>query len=182
MSISANEIDAHIKSKVREVPDFPTPGILFKDITPMLQDVELNASILSFLVQSYSVDKPDVIVGIESRGFIFGMALAQALGLPFVPVRKEGKLPADVHKYAYDLEYGSSVVEMHKDAISPGQRVLIHDDLLATGGTALAAAELVLMNNAEIYGFNFLIELAFLPGRKRLSAYSENTLSLATYS
>ncbi len=181
MSISAKEIDAHIKSRVREVPDFPNPGILFKDITPMLQDTELNKKIVQYLTSVYQDNMPDVIVGIESRGFIFGMALAQALELPFVPVRKEGKLPADVHKYAYDLEYGSSVVEMHKDAIQPGQKVLIHDDLLATGGTALAAAELVLMNKAEILGFNFLIELAFLPGRKRLAPYSENTISLATY-
>lgn len=178
---SASELELAIKQSVREVPDFPKPGIIFKDITPILQDSELCSAIIEQLLKEYEQDPPDVVVGIESRGFLFGLMLANALKVPFVPIRKEGKLPANTHRFSYDLEYGSSVVEMHKDALKPGQRALIHDDLLATGGTALAAAELVKMNKGEVYGFNFLIELAFLSGKKRLAAYSENTLSLATY-
>lgn len=177
----AEALENKIKSAVREVPDFPKPGIVFKDITPILAEPELCQQILELLTDRYSQNKPDIIVGIESRGFLFGMLLSQSLGIPFVPIRKEGKLPADTHRFSYDLEYGSSIVEIHKDAIPQESRVLVHDDLLATGGTAVAAAELIKMNNASLYGFNFLVELGFLSGRRRLDAYSENTLSLATY-
>lgn len=181
ISISAMTLEEKIKSSIREIPNFPKPGIVFRDITPILGMPELNDLIIEEMVKLYREDKPDAVVGIESRGFIYGFNLAKELGVPFIPVRKEGKLPADTHRFSYDLEYGSSIVEIHKDAIAEGQRVLIHDDLLATGGTAVAAAELIGMNNAEVMGFSFLIELAFLSGRRRLDLYSENTLSLATY-
>ena len=122
-----------ITSSIRDVPDFPKPGIVFKDITPLLLDVVLSKKITLALAEFWSAKKIDVIVGIESRGFIWGNSLAQEMNIPFVPIRKKGKLPADTYSYKYDLEYGSAEVEIHKDGIEKGQNVLIHDDLLATG-------------------------------------------------
>jgi len=175
------DIAQRIIRTIRDVPDFPKPGIVFKDITPLLSDVQLSADITRSLFDFWKDQLPDVVVGIESRGFIWGNALAQQLGVPFVPVRKKGKLPAETHCFAYDLEYGAAEVELHKDAIKEGQRVLIHDDLLATGGTAIAAAELVKMARGEVVGYSFLIELGFLHGRAKLEAQTTNIHSLVTY-
>lgn len=170
-----------ITQSIRTVPDFPKPGIMFKDITPLLKDVELSRDITEAFSEYWSSHKLDAIVGIESRGFIWGNSLAQNLGIPFIPIRKQGKLPAETIAYKYDLEYGSAEVEIHKDAILQGQRVLIHDDLLATGGTAIAAAELVKMSGGTVAGFSFLVELSFLKGIQELVKYNSEVHSLVTY-
>ena len=171
-----------IHSAVREVPDFPKPGILFRDITPVLADPALCLAVVDTLQEHAVSSRAEAVVGIESRGFLFGMLLASRLQVPFVPVRKEGKLPYKKRSYAYDLEYGSAVVEMHDDAIRPGMKVMIHDDLLATGGTAAAAAELVKAGGGSVVGFSFLIGLEFLNGMPRLQRYSPNILTLVNYS
>jgi adenine phosphoribosyltransferase len=170
-----------IKSVIRDVPDFPKPGIIFKDITPLLQDVELSKEITSALAEYWKDKGIDVIVGIESRGFIWGNALAQAMNIPFVPIRKKGKLPADTYSFKYDLEYGSAEVEIHKDGISKGKNVLIHDDLLATGGTAIAAAELIKMCGGKVAGYSFLVELSFLNGKEMIAKNGEKIHSLVSY-
>ncbi len=157
-----------IKSKIRHVPDFPKPGILFYDITTLLRDREGLRQAMDALAAPYRDARIDLVVGMESRGFIFGAALADRLSAGFVPVRKPGKLPAAARRVTYDLEYGSDALEMHADAITAGQRVLIVDDLLATGGTAGATIELVSGAGADIVGCAFLIELSFLQGRARL--------------
>lgn len=182
-------LDQQIKDLIRDVPDFPEPGILFKDITPLLQNPAACNLIQNELVnlvgrQHFDANSGhhiDAIIGIESRGFLFGMLLAQALQVPFIPIRKAGKLPSKVIKQAYDLEYGSSVIEMHADALKPNQRVWIHDDVLATGGTAVAAAKLVQQTGAQVAGFVFIIELGFLKGRALISPFSENIVTLAGY-
>lgn len=170
-----------LNKSIREVPDFPKPGINFKDITPVFEDPALSAEVLEELTNQVKFMKPDAIVGIESRGFLFGFALAQKLNVPFILVRKAGKLPYKKHSFEYVLEYGSAVVEMHVDSIKPGWNVLIHDDLLATGGTAIAASELVKMQGGKVAGFAFLIELDFLNGRKNLTPLSEKIVSLVSY-
>ncbi|MEO9484818.1 MAG: adenine phosphoribosyltransferase [Ekhidna sp.] len=170
-----------ITQSIRTVPDFPKPGIMFKDITPLLKDVKLSKEITEALAEYWSPHKLDAIVGIESRGFIWGNSLAQLLSIPFVPIRKIGKLPAETLNFKYDLEYGSAEVEIHKDGIERGKRVLVHDDLLATGGTAIAAAELINMSGGEVAGFSFLVELGFLNGSKELTRYASNIHSLVTY-
>ena len=157
-----------LKSKIRHVPDFPKPGILFYDITTLLRDAEGLRLALDALAAPYEGTAIDLVVGMESRGFIFGAALADRLGSGFVPVRKPGKLPARTTKVTYDLEYGSDSLEIHADAIAPGQRVLIVDDLLATGGTARATIELVSGLGAEVVACAFLVELTFLGGRQKL--------------
>jgi adenine phosphoribosyltransferase len=157
-----------IKSLIVDVPDFPKPGIVFKDITPMLADPKAFNLCLDLLAERYDGQQIDAIVGIESRGFIFGAAFASRIIKAFVPVRKPGKLPYETHKVAYELEYGTDSVEIHRDAISKGEKALIVDDLIATGGTAWAAAELVRKLGGEVIGAAFIIELTFLPGRKRL--------------
>lgn len=154
---------------------------MFKDITPIMMNPELSESILDHLVSVYKDQKIDKIAGIESRGFLFGYPLAIRLGIPFVLIRKLGKLPYDKISYAYDLEYGSATIEMHTDAVAPGERVLIHDDLLATGGSAMAAAELVKLCGGEVMGFNFLVSLDFLGGEEKLKAYTENIINLVRY-
>lgn len=190
-------LDQQIKDLIRDVPDFPDPGILFKDITPLLQNPAACNLIQNELVtrvgrqhldanfrqhlDANAGHHIDAIIGIESRGFLFGMLLAQALQVPFIPIRKAGKLPSKVIKQAYDLEYGSSVIEMHADALKPNQRVWIHDDVLATGGTAVAAAKLVQQTGAQVAGFVFIIELGFLKGRALISPFSENIVTLAGY-
>ncbi len=157
----------HWQDCIRDIPDFPKPGIVFKDITPLLADGQAFAQVVSEL--ACLVDKDvDAIVGIESRGFIFGAALAQQLGLGLITVRKPGKLPADVHSVEYELEYGVDRLEIHRDALSRGHRVVIVDDLLATGGTAAATIELVRALGAEVSACLFVIELAFLNGREAL--------------
>ena len=168
-----------LKSKIRSVPDFPKPGILFYDITTLLRDREgLNLAIDS-LAGPHHDEGIDLVVGIESRGFIFGAAVADRLGVGFVPVRKVGKLPSTTVRVTYELEYGSDSLEMHDDALERGQRILIVDDLLATGGTAAAAVELIKRTGATVHGLAFLIELADLNGRARLE--QEAIFSVLTY-
>ncbi|MCS6782624.1 MAG: adenine phosphoribosyltransferase [Gloeomargarita sp. SKYBB_i_bin120] len=157
-----------LKALIREIPDFPQPGILFRDITTLLAHPEGLRYTIDELARRFRDHQVDVIVGPESRGFIFGVPLAYALGCGFVPVRKPGKLPGPVHRREYALEYGTDQLEIHQDGIQPGQRVLVVDDLLATGGTARAVGELVQQAQGELIGFGFIIELAYLGGRKRL--------------
>ncbi|MEN6357719.1 MAG: adenine phosphoribosyltransferase [Armatimonadota bacterium] len=160
-----------MKQIIRDVPDFPADGILFRDITPILQNPRAFNEVVGSIVECVKPMKPDVIVGIESRGFILGAPVALELGLGFVPVRKKGKLPWETVQAEYDLEYGTNTVEIHKDAIEPGMRVAIVDDLLATGGTAKAAVQLVEELGGTVTGLSFIIELLFLKGRKSLNNY-----------
>lgn len=168
--------EATMKQLIRDIPDFPAPGVMFRDITPVLQDSKALKEVIGSMVETVKAMKPDVIVGIESRGFILGVPVAVELGVGFVPVRKAGKLPADTIKAEYALEYGTNVVEIHRDAITPGMRVVIVDDLLATGGTAKAAVELVEQLDGEVEGISFLIELEFLKGRELLNGYNVSAL------
>jgi adenine phosphoribosyltransferase len=165
-----------LASRIRDVPDFPKPGILFKDITTLLKDGPAFRAAIDALLAKVKGKQVDVVVGMESRGLIFGAPIAYALGVGFVPVRKLGKLPSEVVSVEYDLEYGSATLEMHKDAIRPGQKVLIVDDLLATGGTVAGTIELVKQLKGEIVALAFLIELKFLKGRERLEGYEIATL------
>jgi adenine phosphoribosyltransferase len=154
---------------IRAIPDFPEPGILFRDITPLLAEPSAFAYALDWM--SEQCEDADAIVGIESRGFILGAPIAQRLNRPFVPIRKAGKLPADTIARSYDLEYGSATIELHADALQPGTRVALIDDLLATGGTAEASLQLLLQSGAEVKSVAFLIELADLSGRERLEPH-----------
>jgi adenine phosphoribosyltransferase len=174
-------LESRIKAAIRDVPDFPKEGILFKDVTTLLLHPALANQVLDTLVETYAAAALDAVAGIESRGFLFGNALALRLGKPFVMIRKAGKLPADKISYSYKLEYDHATIEMHRDAVSPGQRVLIHDDLLATGGSAEAAAQLIRDAGADVAGFSFLVELGFLGGRSRLQAIHPEIRSLAVY-
>jgi adenine phosphoribosyltransferase len=160
-----------IESAIRNVPDFPKAGIQFKDITPVLADARLFAGTIDLLTGHFKPGSVDAVVGIDARGFIFAAAAAMKLNAGFVPVRKKGKLPFKTHEQDYALEYGSATVAMHIDALKPGARVLLVDDLLATGGTAAAAAALVKKLGAQILEVNFLIELKFLNGREKLNGY-----------
>lgn len=160
-----------LKTYVREIADFPKAGISFKDITPILSDPAASDEFLQELIAPIADLQITKVVGIESRGFFFGTRIAAALGVGFVPVRKRGKLPFTTFSASYDLEYGQDVLEMHTDAISPGDRVLIHDDVLATGGTAKAAAYLIEKAGGVIVQFNFMMELSFLNGRQKISHY-----------
>jgi adenine phosphoribosyltransferase len=161
----------HLKKLIREVPDFPKPGILFYDITTLLKDRVGFATLIDALSEYYMQKKVDLVLGIEARGFIFGPALAYRLNAGFVPIRKPKKLPAETAKVTYQLEYGSDSLEVHKDAIQRGQRVIIVDDLLATGGTAAGTAQLAQSLGAEIAGLGFVVELDFLKGRQKLPGY-----------
>ncbi|MEN6519522.1 MAG: adenine phosphoribosyltransferase [Armatimonadota bacterium] len=165
-----------LKELIRDVPDFPADGILFYDITPVLQDSKAFKEVVCAMAEKVRGLKPDVVVGIESRGFVLGAPIALELGVGFVPVRKVGKLPAETIRAEYALEYGTNAIEMHKDAIQPGQRVVIVDDLLATGGTASASVQLVEELGGEVAGLVFLVELKFLNGRDRLNGYRLDTL------
>ena len=158
-------IASDLDSAIRDVPDFPKPGILFKDITPVLGDPDLFKASLELLAATAGDTKIDKVVGIDARGFIFAAGVAQILGAGFVPVRKKGKLPWTTHQMAYSLEYGEDVVEIHADAVKPGEKILLVDDLLATGGTAAASIKLLKALDADIVGVSFLIELADLKGR-----------------
>ncbi len=175
------DLQSRIKATIRDIPDFPKPGILFKDITPVLADTALCRDIVDGIYGQMNSKKIDSIVGIESRGFLFGMLLAQKFNVPFLPVRKKGKLPFKTYSYEYTLEYGTATVEMHVDSVTKGSSVLIHDDLLATGGTAAAAAELVKMQGGNIAAFSFLIGLDFLNGKEKLLTHSDTILSLVNY-
>lgn len=170
-----------IKNTMRDIPDFPKPGILFKDITPVLKDPLLCREITGALAAQVSGLHIDAVAGIESRGFLFGMSLAQALNIPFVPVRKAGKLPFKTIRQPYKLEYGEAILEIHEDAFEKGQRVLIHDDLLATGGTVVAASQLIEHAGAIVAAFSFLISLDFLEGKDRLKPFSDHVFSLVGY-
>lgn len=160
-----------LRSRIRDIPDFPKEGILFKDITPLLADVEAFRVCIQLMAEQLDGDSVQAVIGIESRGFMFGAALADKLGVGFVPVRKPGKLPAATYRAEYDLEYGSDAVEIHRDALHPGDRVVIVDDLIATGGTAKAAAELVQKCGAEVAAFVFVINLVALEGTKKLEPH-----------
>lgn len=176
-----NTLQQRLETAIRAVPDFPKPGILFRDITPVLEDPHLCRAITEGFRERLLDTPVDAIAGIESRGFLFGMPLALALGIPFLTVRKKGRLPWKTVSHKYDLEYGSAEVEMHEDSVKPGMRVLVHDDLLATGGTAAAAAELVRMQGGTVAGFSFLIELSFLEGLRKLEPYNAKVVTLITY-
>jgi adenine phosphoribosyltransferase len=167
---------AEITHAIRNVPDFPQPGIQFKDITPLLADPRLFATAIDLMTEGLGPGTVDAVVGIDARGFIFAAAAALKLKAGFVPVRKKGKLPYKTHEQDYALEYGKATVAMHIDALRPGSRVLLIDDLLATGGTAAAAAALVKKLGADILQISFLIELAFLNGRQRLAGYPVRSL------
>jgi len=173
-------IEQAIKQALRDVPDFPKPGIMFKDITPIFYDQKLCTRIVDEFIARFD-KKPDAIVGIESRGFLFGFLVANKLDIPFVLVRKAGKLPYKTVSIEYDLEYGTSKIEMHEDALQKDWNVIIHDDLLATGGTADAAANLVKKLGANVLGFNFVIGLDFLEGNKKLINHSKNITCLVHF-
>jgi len=158
-----------LRSRIRDVPDFPTEGILFKDITPLLADVEAFRACIALMAEPLEGEDLHAVVGIESRGFMFGAALADKLGVGFVPVRKPGKLPAATYRAEYELEYGSDAIEIHRDALERGDRVVIVDDLIATGGTALATKELVQRCGAHVAAFVFLVNLADLRGAEKLA-------------
>jgi adenine phosphoribosyltransferase len=160
---------AQVEGLIRDIPDFPKPGILFKDITPLLGDAEGFRLSIELLADAIEGPKPEYIVGTESRGFLFGAALAFHLGAGFIPVRKPGKLPADVHSCEYQLEYGTDALEVHRDALHRGARTLIVDDLLATGGTARATGDLLRRLGAELLGYSFVIELTFLNARQQMT-------------
>jgi adenine phosphoribosyltransferase len=174
-------ITQQIRAAIRDIPDFPKPGIIFKDITPILKDPVLCERIIDAFLEQLKGVKIDVVAGVESRGFLFGLTLANRLRVPFVPVRKAGKLPYTIKQKAYKLEYGTATIEMHTDAIAPGQRVLVHDDLLATGGTVTAASELIQELGGVIAGFSFVVELGFLNGHERIAPISDNIIVLTKY-
>lgn len=165
-----------IRSRVRDVPDYPKPGVMFKDITPLLADHTAFASVVDAVVAYYGRGTVDKVAGIEARGFILAAPVAYHFGAGFVPVRKAGKLPARTHARSYDLEYGSETLELHADAFAPGERVLVVDDVLATGGTARATADLIARAGGELVGLSFLMELSFLNGRDRLTGLPLHTL------
>ena len=173
-------LESKIKAAIRDVPDFPKPGIMFKDITPILENQTLCNEIVDGFIDALS-HKPDAIVGIESRGFLFGFLMANKLNIPFVLIRKSGKLPYKTIGYEYALEYGTSKIEIHEDALEKDWNVLIHDDLLATGGTAEAAAHLVKKLGAKVAGFNFVVGLEFLNGKNKLNNHSNNITCLVQY-
>jgi adenine phosphoribosyltransferase len=169
-------MELHAKRLIRDIPDFPKAGIVFKDITPVLQDAVAFREVLDRMIAYARELQVDAVVGIESRGFIFGSPIAYALGTGYIPVRKLGKLPGETVREEYALEYGTNTVEVHKDAVQPGQRVLIADDLLATGGTSAAAVRLIEKLGGEVAGLVFLVELAFLNGREALEGYPIRSL------
>ncbi len=173
------QLIAQLKSEIREIPDWPKKGILFYDVTTLLKKGDCFGRTIDALVEPYRDRRVDLVLGMEARGFIFAPTVAYALQAGFVPVRKPGKLPADKLQVSYDLEYGTDCLEIHRDAVRPGQRVLIVDDLIATGGTAGAVAEMAETMKATVVGFAFLVELAFLKGRERLAGYDIH--SLLTY-
>ena len=174
-------IEEKLKQIIRDVPDFPKPGILFKDISTIMLDPTISNEVLDHLCSLYRQQGIDGIAGIESRGFLFGYPLAIRLGVPFILIRKEGKLPYKKISLSYALEYGQSTIEMHEDAVSEGQNILVHDDLLATGGSALAAATLIEKCGGKLAGFSFLVNLSFLDGEKRLKEKTDNITNLVRY-
>lgn len=181
MTTSAqNTIAERLNAAIRTVPDFPQPGILFKDITPVFLDWQLCSDITDELISRLE-NKPDAVCVVESRGFFIGMMLAHKLQIPLIPVRKKGKLPAETRAYTYTLEYGTATLEIHRGVIEKGWNVLIHDDVLATGGTAAAAAELVRAEGGQIAGFAFIVELSFLGGKDKIAHYTSQIGSVISY-
>ncbi|MCY4779694.1 adenine phosphoribosyltransferase [Sphingobacterium sp. UT-1RO-CII-1] len=174
-------LEQRLKEVIREVPDFPSKGVVFKDITPVLQDQILCTQIVDEFVKQLKGVKIDVIAGVESRGFLFGLMLANKLKIPFVPIRKQGKLPCKTISESYKLEYGQATIEVHEDAFLEGSNVLIHDDLLATGGTVVASSKLIEKLGGNVVGYSFVISLDFLNGRGGLSRFSDNIISLVSY-
>lgn len=174
-------IEQRIKAAIRDVPDFPKPGIVFKDITTILKDPVLCEDIIDAFVEQLKNKRIDAVAGIESRGFLFGLTLANRLGVPFVPIRKAGKLPHAIKQKKYDLEYGSAIIEMHVDAFEPGANILLHDDLLATGGTVMAASGLIQDLGGKVCGFTFIVGLGFLNGREKIAPVSNDIIVLAEY-
>lgn len=165
-----------IKAQIRDIADFPTPGVIFKDITPLLRDPQAMRQAVRAMIQPFQDHPVTAVAGMEARGFVFGALAAWELNVGFIPLRKPGKLPHDIHSVSYDLEYGSAALEIHRDAIGPGDRILIVDDVLATGGTALASCHLVEKLGGDVAGCVFLLEIAALNGRQKLSAYALHTL------
>jgi len=170
-----------VATAIRDIPDFPIDGVVFKDITPLVLDAQLSRDISTAFADQARELMPDAICAIDSRGFIFGTGIAQALDIPLLLVRKKGKLPGETLAYSYDLEYGSATLEIHKNDLKPGSRVLIHDDLLATGGTTAATAEMIKQLGSEVVGFSFIVDLTFLGGRKKIETFSNNIFSLVAY-
>ncbi len=174
-------IDKQIKAAIRDIPDFPKPGIIFKDITPILKNPLLCKNIIDGFIERLQGMDVDAVAGVESRGFLFGLSLATRLGVPFIPVRKAGKLPFTIKQKAYKLEYGNAIIEMHTDAFEPGQRILLHDDLLATGGTMEAASQLIEEMGGIVAGFSFVVGSNFLKGRERITPFCDQIIVLADY-
>ncbi len=174
-------MEAELKRVIRDFPDYPKPGIIFKDISPILMDMDLYGQVISIFAKRIRELNIDAIAGVESRGFWFGPSIAHQLNIPFIPIRKKGKLPGDTYSYSYDLEYGSATIEVQKDSLPKGARVLIHDDLLATGGTAIAAAKLINQTGAQAVAFAFLVNLTFLNAEEGLKGISNNIISLVNY-
>jgi len=174
-------ISEKLDKAIREVPNFPKQGINFKDITTLLLNPELSTEIVDAFIERLKGKKIDAIVGVESRGFLFGFLLANKMGIPFVLIRKVGKLPGETLKFKYDLEYGSAEVEVHKSDIKQGWNVVVHDDLLATGGTACAASELIQKLGANVAAFAFVLSLDYLKGNETLEKYSKEIISLKRY-
>ena len=174
-------ISQKIDTAIREVPDFPKPGINFKDITTILLDPILSNEIVDAFIERLKGENIDAIVGVESRGFLFGFLLANKMKIPFIPIRKVGKLPGETLKYKYDLEYGSAEVEVHKSEIKKDWNIVVHDDLLATGGTSCAASELIQKLGANVAAFTFVISLDYLNGSEKLEKYSKEIISLKRY-
>ncbi|MDX9749880.1 MAG: adenine phosphoribosyltransferase [Flavobacteriales bacterium] len=174
-------VEHHLKAAIRDVPDFPKPGILFRDITPVLEDPALCRSVVEAFATAVGPMGVQAVAGVESRGFLFGLPLAMRLDVPFITVRKKGRLPFHTASHKYELEYGSAEIEVHVDAIKPGMRVLVHDDLLATGGTAAACAALVRAQGGVPAGFAFVIELSALGGGRKLGPFGAGIVRLATY-
>jgi len=174
-------IEQKLRTAIRDIPDFPKPGIIFKDITPILQDPILCREVTDAFIDKLKGIRIDAVVGIESRGFLFAMLLANQLEVPFVPIRKQGKLPYTTIEEAYELEYGTATIEVHKDSFDPGSRILLHDDLLATGGTVVAASKLIEKLGGKIAAYAFIISLDFLNPKPQLLAYSDEVISLVSY-
>jgi adenine phosphoribosyltransferase len=174
-------IEQQIKAAIRDIPDFPKPGIIFKDVTPILKDHQLCQNVVDAFADRLQGVRVDAVAGVESRGFLFGLMLAMRLGVPFIPVRKAGKLPFTVKRKVYELEYGTATIELHTDAFEPGSHILIHDDLLATGGTVMATSELIQEMGGVVSGFSFVIGLGFLNGEERIRAISDKIIVLADY-
>ena len=174
-------LEDKLKAVIRDIPDFPQPGIIFKDITPVLKDAALCREVVVEIAKQLEGTNIDMIAGIESRGFLFGMLLANYMNIPFIPIRKQGKLPYKTVSESYKLEYGQATIEMHEDAFEIGKNILIHDDLLATGGTVVAASKLIEKLGGHVAGFSFIISLDFLNGEGRLHRFSDKVVSLLRY-